>query len=122
MTARILVSDVITATAEVSGVAICDLVGPSHVHRFSQPRQLAMFVARELTDQSYPQIGRAFGGRDHTTVLFAYRKVNRLWPDSVAMIAAIVRIGQIAAAMALAREARREASGRVKHECEAVAA
>lgn len=42
---------------------------------FSHPRQVAMYLARDMTNQSYPQIGRMFGNRDHTTVLYAYRKV-----------------------------------------------
>lgn len=51
-------------------------------HRtFARPRQIAMYLSRKLTGQSYPQIGRAFGGRDHTTVLFACRKLARLLPE-----------------------------------------
>jgi chromosomal replication initiator protein len=38
------------------------------------PRQVAMYLARELTDQTLPAIGRAFGGRNHTTVLHAYKR------------------------------------------------
>ena len=41
------------------------------------PRQLAMYLCRELTDWSLPRIGDIFGGRDHTTVIHAYEKVNR---------------------------------------------
>ena len=41
------------------------------------PRQLAMFLSRELTDFSLPDIGRSFGGRDHTTVLHAFDKIKR---------------------------------------------
>ncbi len=46
------------------------------------PRQVAMFLARELTDSSFPKIGEEFGGRDHTTVLHAYEKINRDMKDN----------------------------------------
>jgi chromosomal replication initiator protein len=45
--------------------------------RVSHPRQIAMFLARELTKLSYPNIGQLFGGRDHTTVLYAIRAVRK---------------------------------------------
>ena len=43
---------------------------------FSHPRQIAMYLCRELTDYSLPKIGESFGGRDHTTVLHAYDKIS----------------------------------------------
>lgn len=45
----------------------------------TMPRHIAMFIARRLTGESYPDIGRWFGGRHHTTVISACRKVERLW-------------------------------------------
>jgi len=45
------------------------------------PRQVAMYLCRELTDASLPAIGRAFGGRDHTTVLYAVQKISGLLTD-----------------------------------------
>ena len=45
---------------------------PLHIVR---PRQIAMYLAKELTQKSLPEIGKAFGGRDHTTVLHAVRKI-----------------------------------------------
>jgi chromosomal replication initiator protein len=44
----------------------------------ARPRQVAMTLAKELTDRSYPEIGDAFGGRDHTTVLHACKRVRAL--------------------------------------------
>ena len=52
--------------------------GKSRTRRFLRPRQVAMYLARALTDHSLPEIGRWFGGRDHTTVLHA---VGRLRED-----------------------------------------
>ena len=44
---------------------------------FSQPRQIAMYICREMTDLSLPKIGASFGGRDHTTVLHACEKISK---------------------------------------------
>jgi chromosomal replication initiator protein len=44
----------------------------------ARPRQAAMYLAKQLTTRSYPDIGRRFGGRDHTTVLHAVRKIEEL--------------------------------------------
>jgi chromosomal replication initiator protein len=51
-----------------------ELLSPSRAQPLAWPRQVAMYLARELTDATLPAIGRAFGGRNHTTVLHAYRK------------------------------------------------
>ncbi len=59
------------------GVSSDELVSPARAAKLSQPRQLAMYLARELTDASLPAIGRAFGGRDHSTVLQALRRTER---------------------------------------------
>ena len=61
-------------TAEAFGVSVEELVSSSRVGTVAWPRQVAMYLARELTDQTLPAIGRAFGGRNHTTVLHAYRR------------------------------------------------
>ena len=66
------------ATTQVFGVSKTDLVSPCKAQSITYPRQLAMFLCRELTEKSYPQIGNAFGGRDHATVIHAVRKITRL--------------------------------------------
>jgi chromosomal replication initiator protein len=78
------IADVQTATCEAFGLSLEELVGPQRVARVAWPRQLAMYLSRELTDQSLPSIGRAFGGRDHTTVLYACRRTSeRMRKDSL---------------------------------------
>jgi chromosomal replication initiator protein len=57
-----------------------DLLGNSRARHLARPRQLAMALAKDLSDSSYPEIGRAFGGRDHTTVMHACRKIAELRP------------------------------------------
>ena len=61
-------------TCEAFGVSMDELLSPSRAQPLAWPRQVAMYLARELTDATLPAIGRAFGGRNHTTVLHAYRK------------------------------------------------
>ncbi len=60
------------------GVAKQDLVGASRSKPFAYPRQIAMYLCRELTDESLPKIGKAFGGRDHSTVMHATAKISNL--------------------------------------------
>ena len=55
-----------------------ELVGPKRTRIFARPRQIAMGLARELTSDSFPDIGEAFGGRDHSTVMHACEKVKEL--------------------------------------------
>jgi chromosomal replication initiator protein len=61
-------------TADAFGVSVEALVSSSRAGAVAWPRQIAMYLARELTDHSLPAIGRAFGGRNHTTVLHAYKR------------------------------------------------
>ena len=61
--------------ADTFSVSLAALEGPGRTQAIVAPRQLAMYLCRELTDASLPAIGRAFGGRDHTTVLYAVTKI-----------------------------------------------
>ena len=70
-------------TAEAFGIGVDELLSSSRALSVTWPRQVAMFLARELTDQSLPAIGDAFGGRSHTTVLNACRRIaERMAADS----------------------------------------
>ena len=66
------------AVARHYSISIDELVGEKRTKRVVMPRQVAMYLSRELTDASLPTIGRAFGGRDHTTVIYAVQKVTKL--------------------------------------------
>ena len=57
-------------------IKISDIESAKRKREFSHPRQIAMYLCRELTDSSLPKIGEYFGGRDHTTVLHAYEKIS----------------------------------------------
>ncbi len=69
---------IIAQTAAYFAVSIEDLTGPSRGRHLVQGRQIAMYLCRELTDLSLPKIGAQFGNRDHTTVMYADRKINKL--------------------------------------------
>ena len=70
--------NILHATADHFDVKVKDLTGPSRKDIFAQPRLMAYYVIHKLTDMSLPQIGRAIGNRDHTTVLHAVRKIEEL--------------------------------------------
>jgi chromosomal replication initiator protein len=68
------VQDIQERICEAFGVSMDDLLSTSRAAPITWPRQVAMYLARELTDQTLPAIGRAFGGRNHTTVMHACRR------------------------------------------------
>ncbi|KEI44668.1 chromosomal replication initiator protein DnaA [Saccharopolyspora rectivirgula] len=68
---------IMAVTAEFFGVTIDDLCGPGKTKALAQARQIAMYLCRELTDSSLPKIGQYFGGRDHTTVMYADKKIRK---------------------------------------------
>jgi chromosomal replication initiator protein len=72
---------ILEATAQQFGLEIDQLTGKSRTRDLVNARQIGMYVCRELTDLSYPQIGKQFGGRDHTTVIYAYEKVSKLMKE-----------------------------------------
>ncbi len=80
------------AVARHYSVSIDDLVGEKRTKRIVVPRQVAMYLSRELTDSSLPAIGRAFGGRDHTTVIYAVQKVTTQLADGGDVYAAVTAL------------------------------
>ena len=78
---EITTAQIMGATATYFGVSIDELCGTSRSRTLVTARQIAMYLSRELTDQSLPKIGQAFGGRDHTTVMHADRKIRKLMAE-----------------------------------------
>ncbi|MFL0447782.1 chromosomal replication initiator protein DnaA [Corynebacterium xerosis] len=68
---------IISATAEFYGLTVADLTGPGKTRPVSHARQVAMYLTRSLIDISLPAIGKVFGNRDHSTVLYAHRKIQK---------------------------------------------
>jgi chromosomal replication initiator protein len=77
----ITIDSIQSEVARQFGCYVSDLRGDRRSQDIAYARQIAMYLARELTDTSLPQIGDRFGGRDHTTVLYAVNKIKRLLND-----------------------------------------
>ncbi len=75
---RIRVEDILRVVSKHYGVSRADLLSSRRTANVVRPRQIAMYLAKTLTLRSLPEIGRRFGGRDHTTVLHAVRKIEGL--------------------------------------------
>ncbi|MDE2135643.1 MAG: chromosomal replication initiator protein DnaA [Alphaproteobacteria bacterium] len=76
--AKTSIEDIQRKTAEFYKLDVKDFYSPQRARRVARPRQVAMYLARKLTTRSLPEIGRRFGGRDHTTVLHACRRIEEL--------------------------------------------
>ena len=73
----ITLEDVQEVVANRFNVKISELKSKRRTKTLVNPRQIAMFLCRELTDYSYPEIGREFGGKDHTTIIHACRQIEK---------------------------------------------
>ncbi|MEU9836416.1 chromosomal replication initiator protein DnaA [Streptosporangium sp. NPDC048047] len=78
---EITVATIMASTASYFGLSVDDLCGGSRSRVLVTARQIAMYLCRELTDMSLPKIGQQFGGRDHTTVMHADRKIRSLMAE-----------------------------------------
>jgi chromosomal replication initiator protein len=74
--ARVSVEQIQELTAQAFGLTRDELLSDSRVAGITWPRQVAMYLAREHTDATLPAIGRSFGGRNHTTVMYACRRAG----------------------------------------------
>lgn len=74
----VTINNIQKTVAEYYKIRLADLHSKTRVRQIARPRQVAMALAKELTNHSLPEIGEAFGGRDHTTVIHACRKVKEL--------------------------------------------
>jgi chromosomal replication initiator protein len=73
---QISVENIQKTVADFYKIKVADMYSKKRPASIAHPRQVAMYLAKELTKKSLPEIGELFGGRDHTTVLHAVRKVN----------------------------------------------
>lgn len=68
---KVFVADIIAHASDIFGVRIADITGPARLRRYARPRMTCAYLAHLLTPLSYPAIGRALGGRDHSTIMHA---------------------------------------------------
>ena len=75
---KVTIEEIIRKVADHYNLRMSDMISARRPRTISRPRQLAMFLAKNLTSKSLPEIGRRFGGRDHTTVIHAVKKIEEL--------------------------------------------
>jgi len=75
---RVTIEEIQKKVAEHFNIRVADMHSARRARSVARPRQIAMFLAKQLTSRSLPEIGRKFGGRDHTTVMHAVKKVGEL--------------------------------------------
>ena len=75
---RVTIEDIQKRVAEHFNIRLADMHSPRRARAVARPRQVAMYLCKQLTARSLPEIGRKFGGRDHTTVMHAVRKIEEL--------------------------------------------
>lgn len=75
---RLTIEEIQRKVAEHYNVRLSDMIGPKRLRVIARPRQVAMYLAKQMTSRSLPEIGRRFGGRDHTTIMHGIRKIEEL--------------------------------------------
>ncbi|NSX53858.1 chromosomal replication initiator protein DnaA [Parasulfitobacter algicola] len=75
---KVSVEEIQRKVSEHYNIRLSDMIGPKRVRTFARPRQVAMYLCKQLTRRSLPEIGRRFGGRDHTTIMHGVRRIEEL--------------------------------------------
>jgi chromosomal replication initiator protein len=75
---KVTMDEIMRKTCDYFNVRMSDMLSPKRSRNIARPRQMAMYLAKHLTSRSYPEIGKRFGNRDHTTVIHAVRKIEEL--------------------------------------------
>lgn len=75
---KVSIDEIQRKVADHYSIRLSDLIGPKRVRTIARPRQIAMYLSKQMTSRSLPEIGRRFGGRDHTTIMHGVRKIEEL--------------------------------------------
>lgn len=92
---KITIDDIQRKVADYYKVKLSDLLSARRARDIARPRQVAMFLAKKLTPRSLPEIGRKFGGRDHTTVMHAVKRIEELRTTDSELEADIDRLSRL---------------------------
>jgi chromosomal replication initiator protein len=75
---KITVEEIQRKVSDYYNIRLSDIIGPKRLRTYARPRQVAMYLCKQLTSRSLPEIGRRFGGRDHTTIMYGVRRIEEL--------------------------------------------
>lgn len=75
---KITIEEIQRKVSDHYNIRLSDMIGPKRVRNYARPRQVAMYLSKQLTSRSLPEIGRRFGGRDHTTVMHGVKRIEEL--------------------------------------------
>jgi len=75
---KITIEEIQRKVSDHYNIRLSDMVGPKRLRSYARPRQVAMYLCKQLTSRSLPEIGRRFGGRDHTTVMHGVKRIEEL--------------------------------------------
>ncbi len=75
---KITVEEIQRKVSEHYNIRLSDMIGPKRLRSYARPRQVAMYLCKHMTSRSLPEIGRRFGGRDHTTVMHGVKRIEEL--------------------------------------------
>ncbi|MDW3223595.1 MAG: chromosomal replication initiator protein DnaA [Paracoccaceae bacterium] len=95
---KITVEEIQRKVSDHYNIRLSDMIGPKRLRSYARPRQVAMYLCKKMTSRSLPEIGRRFGGRDHTTVMHGVKRIEELK----------VQDGQIAEDLEMLRRALEE--------------
>lgn len=89
---KVTIEDIQKKTAGFYDIKLSDMLSARRLRSIARPRQVAMYLAKKMTPTSLPEIGRQFGGRDHTTVMHAVRKIDELMEKDPKLSADLTRL------------------------------
>ena len=75
---KVTVEEIQRRVSEHYNIRLSEMIGPKRVRTYARPRQMAMYLSKHMTSRSLPEIGRRFGGRDHTTVMHGVKRISEL--------------------------------------------
>ena len=75
---KVTIEEIQKKVADYFSIRLSDMSSPRRARAVARPRQIAMYLSKQLTSKSLPEIGRTFGGRDHTTVMHAVNRIDEL--------------------------------------------